>query len=119
MDHLGQNIARLRGMRRMTQKEMASKLKLTQPEYSRIEQKAQIDDDLLSRIAEALEVSPEMIREFKEAAIFTNNVYEQNNTISQVYFQSNPIEKIVELYEKLLKEKDVIIDMYKSQQNRT
>lgn len=115
MVHLGQNIARIRGMRRMTQKEIASRLNIGQSEYSRIEQKAQIDDDLLEKISVALEVSSEIIKEFKEDSIFTNNVYEQNNTISQVYFQTNPLDKIVELYERLLKEKDMEIEIYKKQ----
>jgi transcriptional regulator with XRE-family HTH domain len=115
MVHLGQNIARLRGMRRWTQKEMCAKLNIAQPEYSRLEKKELIDDELIERIAIALEVSPEIIKEFREEAIFTNNIYEQNNTISQVYFQTNSLETIIELYNKLLKEKDEVIEMYKKQ----
>jgi transcriptional regulator with XRE-family HTH domain len=113
MAHLGENIARIRGMRRMTQKEVAGKIMIGQSDYSRIEQKAQIEDDLLEKIAKALEVSSDMIREFREEAIFTNNVYEQNNSISQIYFQTNPIDKIVELYERMLKEKDELINHLK------
>jgi len=116
MVHLGNNIAKLRGIKRIPQKEMAAKLKLSQPEYSRIEQKSNIDDDLLERVAKALEISPDIIREFREEAIFTNNVYEQNNTISQVYFQTNPLDKIVELYETIIRQKDEVIEMYKKQQ---
>ena len=98
--HIGQNIARIRGMKRQTQKEIAAKLELSQSEYSRIEQKEQVDDDLLHRIAAALEVTPEIIREFREEAIFTNNIYDQNSNINQVYFQFNSIEKIIELYDE-------------------
>lgn len=116
MVHLGKNVARLRGMKRLTQKEMASLLNLSQPEYSRIEQKEKIDDTLLEQIASALEVTPEIIKEFREEAIFTNNIYDQNNSINQVYFQFNPIEKIVQLYEQIIKDKDEIIELYKKQQ---
>ena len=123
MQHLGSNIARIRGLRRLTQKEVADKLKITQPEYSRLENKEKIDDDPLEKIAQALEVPIEVIKNFKEDAVFTNNIYDQNNSINQVYFQFNPIEKIVELYEQVLKEKnevikskDEVIEMFKKQQ---
>jgi len=111
MVHIGQNIAKIRGLKLMTQKEIAASVNLSQPEYSRIEQKAEVDDDILDLIATALGVSKEAILSFRDDSVFTNNIYEQNNSISQVYFQSNPIETIVALYERLLKEKDELIKL--------
>jgi transcriptional regulator with XRE-family HTH domain len=55
MVHLGNNIAKLRGFRRMPQKDIAQRLGLTQQEYSRIESKDLVDDDLLERIAVELD----------------------------------------------------------------
>jgi transcriptional regulator with XRE-family HTH domain len=72
MVHLGQNIAKLRGIRRIPQKEMAAKLSFTQPEYSRLEQKEHIDDDMLDRVAKALDISPEAIKNFDENAAINN-----------------------------------------------
>jgi len=128
MTHLGQNIARLRGMRRLTQKEMASKLNLGQPDYSKIEQKAEIDEELLVLIANALEVAPEAIRNFNEEAavsIISNNTLSDNAAIigNNPIYNFNPIDKLIEvieankdLYERLIKEKDIVIEMYKQQQ---
>ncbi len=122
MAHLGQNIARLRGVRRMTQKEMAAKLHLTQPDYSRIEQKTEIDDNLLAMIADVLEVSPETIKSFNENAMINNVSCNFNDNAVNTIYQFNPVDKLVELveenrklYEQLLKEKDTVIEMYKSQ----
>jgi transcriptional regulator with XRE-family HTH domain len=116
MVHLGQNIARLRGMRRMTQKEMAAKLELAQPEYSRIEQKAEIDEDLLALIATALEVTPEAIKNFNENAVFNNFSCNFSEGSANTIYQMNPIEKIIELYEAVIKEKDAMIALLKKQQ---
>ena len=46
-------------------------------------------------------------------------LYEKNYTISQIYFHTNPLDKIVELYDKLLKEKDAVIEMLKNQKNKS
>jgi transcriptional regulator with XRE-family HTH domain len=121
MKHLGQNVARIRGMHRLTQKEIADKLKVTQPEYSRIEQKEQIDEDLLQRIATVLDVTPEIIKEFNDDGkvnIISSTLHDNAGSVNSFpVFNFNPIERIVELYERMLKEKDEIIEMYKKQQN--
>lgn len=127
MSHIGQNIARIRGMRRLTQKEMASKLNLAQPEYSKIEQKMQIDDNLLNTIANALEISPEAIKNFNEEAavnIISSTLNDQAGSYNHCpVYNFNPIDKLLEiveenrkLYELLLKEKEEMIQMYKRQQ---
>lgn len=122
--HLGQNIARLRGMRRMTQKEMAAKLNLAQPEYSKIEQKEEIDNDLLNLIAGALEVSPEAIKHFNEDAIIHNISCTFNDHATNTMYQFSPVDQIIELYKTVIKEKDEIIkskdellEIYKSKLN--
>jgi len=127
--HLGQNISKIRGFKRLPQKDIASKLNLTQPEYSRIEKKEQIDDDLLERIATILEVSPEAIKNFSEDAainIISSTLTLNDNASSfNTYpvYNFNPIDKLVEmheenkkLYEQLLREKDTVIELYKQQQ---
>jgi transcriptional regulator with XRE-family HTH domain len=126
MAHIGQNIAKLRGIRRMTQKEMASKTGLFQPEYSKLEQKEEIDDDLLAIIAAALDVTPEAIRKFNEEAVINivSNILNDNSAIISNYpiINLNPIDKLIEvieenkkLYERLLQEKDEKIELYKKQ----
>src|SRR5271156_3777604 len=95
--HLGQNIAKLRGLRRLTQKAMAAKLNLAQPEYSKIERKAEIDDDLLALIAEALEVTPDAIKNFNEGAIINNISCSFNDNNFNTINHFSPVEKMVEL----------------------
>ena len=118
MVHLGNNIAKLRGFRRLPQKDIAHTLNMSQQEYSKIEGKAQIDDDLLERIAAVIDFPAELIRELDSNV--TNQSFNQQggnsgNITTEVFNQYNPTDKIVELYEKLLKEKDDIIEMFKQQ----
>jgi len=122
MVHLGQNIAKLRGMKRLTQKEIATKLNLSQSEYSKIEQKAEIDEDLLSLIASALEISPDALKNFNEDFVIFN-IENMNDNAANYQYHFNPIEKVVDLYERLLREKEEIIkqkddmiEMYKKEQ---
>jgi transcriptional regulator with XRE-family HTH domain len=116
MAHLGNSIAKLRGFRRIPQKEIASRLKLSQQEYSKIESKSEIDDDMLNLIAKELDFPIELIK-----SLDTNgnveNVYQQEGNKGHVFnYDFNSADKIVELYERLLKEKDEVIEMYKRRQ---
>lgn len=120
MPHLGQNIARLRGFRKMPQKEMASKLNMAQQTYSNLENKAEIDEDLLDRIAAVLDFPVQAIKELDSQSVLSVN--QQGGNTGSVFYQYNPNEQIIELYERmlkqkdeLLKQKDQIIEMYKKQ----
>ena len=125
--HLGRKVQRIREMRGIKQEVLAVKLGLSQQSVSNLEQSDNIDDERLQKIAEILGVTIEEIKNFTDEAIFTNYVYGEKNTLSQVYSQPiseihvynqiNPIEKVVELYERMLKERDEIIEMYKKQLN--
>lgn len=101
MVHLGNNVARLRGFRRIPQKEMAAKLGLTQQEYSRIENKDIIEDDLLEQIAKAIDFPTELIKELENSAI--QNIHNSGSITDSIFYQNNPIEKLEEIYERLLK----------------
>lgn len=121
MNHVGNNIARLRNFRRMPQKEMAAKLNMSQQAYSTIENKPDVDDDLLERIAQVLEFPVDAIRELDAHSVVSIN--QQGGNAGSIFYQYNPNEKIQELYERLLKEKDDIIkskdeviEMYRKQQ---
>jgi len=107
MEHLGNNIARLRNFRRIPQKEMAAKLRMTQQAYSAVENKAEIDEDLLEKIAEVLDFPVQAVRELDSHSVLSIN--QQGGNAGSVFYQYNPNEKIQELYERLLKEKDDII----------
>ncbi|NLR77035.1 helix-turn-helix domain-containing protein [Chitinophaga eiseniae] len=97
--NIGQKIARLREIRGIKQADLARRLGITQQALSKMENCEVVDDERLERVASALEVSPDVIRNFREDVII-NNVYDQNNTV--INYQFNPIEKIVALYDQLL-----------------
>jgi hypothetical protein len=84
-------------------------LGISQQAISKIEQQPEIEKDLLKKIGDIIGVSPEMIENFDvERAIYNiNNNSFRDNTFEQgssaIAQQFNPIEKIIELYERLLK----------------
>lgn len=115
--HIGRNISRIRELREMKQEALAQAIGVSQQTISTIENSETVDDEKLQQIAEALGVSAEAIKAFSEEGFFNiiNNTYHNNSSdnstliASSVNYQPtfNTIEKIVELYERLLQaEKD-------------
>lgn len=119
--HIGQNLQRVRVYLGVKQDALASDLNMSQQAVSKIEQQEDIEDDLLKQIADALGVSPELIRNFDlERAVYNinhNNYREatisEGATTYAISQQVNPIEKIVELYERLLKSEREKIEILK------
>ena len=113
--HDGWKVQRVRVNLGVKQETLAVDLGMSQSEVSKIEQQEKIEDELMSKIAAALGVSPEVIRSFDlEKAVYNiNNI--RDNTFQEgstsIAQQFNPIEKIVELYERLLKSEREKIDI--------
>lgn len=90
-----------------------------QQEISKIEKQDEIEDGLLTKIAEVLGISTDVIKDFDvEKAICNINNYKDATispgAIATVYAhnqQINPIEKVVELYERLLKSEQEKIEI--------
>src|SRR5688500_3388344 len=103
--HLGRKISRIRELRGMKQETLAQELGISQQAVSKLEQSEQVEDDKLEVVAKALGVSAEAIKNFNEEAVIyniSNNFQDQSvNTNYQCTF--NPIEKVIELYERMLK----------------
>lgn len=106
--HIGHNVQRIRIYLGIKQDALAADMGLNQQTVSRLEQQEQIEEPMLTKIAEALGVSPELIEQFDtEKAVYNISNY-QEATISEgattnaIFQQFNPVEKIVELYERLL-----------------
>ena len=110
----GYNVKRMRDMLGVKQEAMAAALSMSQQNFSKLEQKDEIEDNLLAKIADVLGVSIEAIKNFDErnvANVFSSSF--DNN--SAVYYSIyNPIDKISELYERMMKEKDGQIELLKS-----
>lgn len=99
--HQGRNVKRIREILGVKQDALALDLGISQQTISSIEQKETIDEDLLERIANALKVPSEAIKNFNEEATVTYiaNTFNGN---SGNYMNFNPLDKVVELYERLL-----------------
>jgi len=123
--HHGKNLQKVRVYLGFKQDALATDLGMSQQAVSKIEQQEEIDEELLIRIAGVLGVSPDLIKEFdEEKAIYninSNNYREatisEGATANAISQQVNPIDKIVELYERLLKsEKEKIEILIHSKQ---
>ncbi|MCA6438766.1 MAG: helix-turn-helix transcriptional regulator [Chitinophagaceae bacterium] len=109
--HVGQNLQRMRIYFGIKQDALAKDLGMSQQTVSKLEQQAEIEPELLKKIGEVIGISPEMIENFdEEKAVyninnthFRDNTFEQGSTASPIGQQFNPLEKVVELYERLLK----------------
>lgn len=108
--HIGQNIKRIREIKGIKQETLAIELggDWNQSKVSVMEGKESIEEDLLKQVAEILNVTPEMIEKYDEKTVnnfFTNTFNDSSigNVASNLYHCNfNPIDKVVELYERLL-----------------
>lgn len=111
--HQGRNVKRLREMQEIKRTTLASQLggNWTQEKVSELEAKETIETGLLQQVAQLLQVSPEIIQKLKEETtvnIISNNFTDfkdhaiANTAVTQHELSFNPIEKMVELYERLI-----------------
>lgn len=123
--HHGNNIRRIRIEKNMNQEALSKLVNLSQSAVSKYELTKVIDDEMLQRFAHALDIPVKYIKGMEEDAqtvIFENNTItnsdqggsnlkigaiqsstgDEDNRINNY----NSIEKISEVYELLLKEKD-------------
>jgi len=111
--HQGHAIRRIRNSMGIKQEALAADMGITQSLVSFYEQKKEMESDMIEKFAKALNVSPELIRELEEdplTIIIENNTFENNKdtAIAAGYLagdnivNNNPVDKIVELFEKLL-----------------
>ena len=107
--HLGHKLQMVREISCMKQSTLARATGLSQQYISKLEQSAYIPEDVLNKLALAMEVKPDTIRNFdKEKALYYQNEYsvndngvnQQNN--SQIFNYHEPIHIVRELLEKLL-----------------
>lgn len=114
----GANVRRWREWRNINQDVLAEQIGVSQATLSSYEKKEKLEQEILDKIAKALEIPVEAITELEQGTSI--NIYSgtwQDNAITNQY-TFNPIEKIVELYddkialyERMLKEKDEAISL--------
>lgn len=109
--HIGRNISRIRELKGMKQEALAMAIGVTQQTISNLEASETVEESKLLEIAKALEVSIEAIKNFSEENVinYFNNIYDHGvfNSGNGNYCTFNPLDKVVELYERLVQaEKD-------------
>ncbi|QSW91187.1 MULTISPECIES: helix-turn-helix transcriptional regulator [Flavobacterium] len=114
-NHIGRKISRIRELRDMKQEALAYALGMSQQSISIIENSETVDEEKLKAIAEVLGVSAEGIKNFSEEAVLNNiqNNYEgsviNSGPVVNHNCNFNPLDKVVELYERLVQaEKDKV-----------
>jgi transcriptional regulator with XRE-family HTH domain len=119
--HIGRKISRIRELRGMKQETLAAELGISQQAVSKLEQSAEIEDSALEKIAGVLGVSSEAIKNYSDESVIYNiqNNYEGSNngvtSVSVMNYQCNfnPLDKMVELYERLLASEKEKIELLK------
>ena len=116
--HIGRNISRIRELRGMKQGALADAIGTSQQTISSIETSETVDFEKLVQIAKALGVTVEAIENFTEESVFNffNNFYDNsanngqgNGNTNHNACTFNPLDKVVELYERLVQaEKDKV-----------
>lgn len=111
--HIGRNISRIRELKDMKQEALAQALGTSQQAVSAIENSETVDEQKLIEVAKALGVSVEAIKNFSEEAVFNiiGNTFQDHGAImtGNNNCNFNPLDKVVELYERLVQaEKDKV-----------
>jgi transcriptional regulator with XRE-family HTH domain len=109
--HEGRNVKRIREILGIKQDTLATELGLSQQAISALEQKEALDKDMLEKVAKALKVPTEAIKNFSdETAInIIANTFHDHAVNMNYQCTINPFEKYIEameenkrLYERLL-----------------
>lgn len=119
--HHGRNVKRFREMLGLKQEAFAAELgeEWTQRRVSLLEGKEEIEPELLEQVAKVLKVPVEAIKNFDEEVAINviSNTFNSHDssTLNAVNHQCtfNPLDKMVELYERMLKQKDELIEELK------
>lgn len=115
--HQGRNIKRFREMLGIKQEALAFELgeDWNQKKISLLEQKESVEKDILEQVAKILKVPTEAIENFDEEQAITiiSSTFNDNAQVGAVINNYNPVDAVLklheekmELYERMLKEKD-------------
>lgn len=114
----GRNIKRFREMLGIKQDALAYELgeDWNQKKISLLEQKESVEKDILEQVAKILKVPTEAIENFDEeqAVNIISNTFTSNDTstLNAINIQPtfNPLDKMVELYERMLEQQKEMIE---------
>ncbi|MDR3142902.1 MAG: helix-turn-helix transcriptional regulator [Tannerellaceae bacterium] len=109
-EHQGKKVKRIRELLGVKQEDLAERLDTNQQSISRLESKEEIDNDTLLNISRALKVPVDAIKNFSEdiAINIVANTFQDEAIGYANHYKCtfNPLDKVVELYERIIKEKE-------------
>lgn len=114
----GPNVRRWREWRGINQDVLADQIGVSQATLSSYEKKDKLEQDILDKIAKALDIPVEAITELGQEATINiiSSTFHDSSAVNHYTF--NPIEKIVELYdekialyERMLKDREEAISL--------
>ncbi len=119
--HQGRNIKRFREMLGIKQEALAYELgeEWNQKKISLLEQKEEVDTPLLEQISQVLHIPVEAFRNFDEEQainVISNTINNNdhatmtNPAVFNFHPSFNPIDKMVELYERMLAQQNEMIE---------
>ncbi len=119
--HEGRNVKRIREMLGIKQDSLAMELgdDWNQKKISLLEGKETIEPQILDEVAKALKVPVDAIKNFDEEAainVIANTFNDESFSHNIFHPQGctfNPLDKVVELYERMIKDRDAIIEELK------
>lgn len=122
--HRGRKIERVRRLRGWTQSDLGDRMGITKQAVSKLEQAENISDEKLKKVAHALEVTYEGLRDFSEEKVLynTNNFYENSgvsatNIAANIETVNNPLKETIEMFERQLEiARKEFLDILKSKQ---
>ncbi|WP_294222929.1 helix-turn-helix transcriptional regulator [uncultured Chryseobacterium sp.] len=118
--HQGRNVKRFREMLGIKQEALAFDLgeEWNQKKISLLEQKDVVEESLLQKISEVLKIPVEAFQNFDEeqAINVISNTFTSNDTSTLNAINSNcnfnPLDKMVELYERMLQQQKEMIEKF-------
>lgn len=115
--HQGHNMKRWRRVMGVTQIDIADYLNITQQAVSKMEEKEEIEPEMLEKVAEIIKIPADIIRDKEPETLLTsmtntftltdtshgNNLGNGRDGITHYYNCTfHPLDKVTELYERLL-----------------
>ncbi|TRX44909.1 helix-turn-helix transcriptional regulator [Fulvivirga sp. M361] len=121
--HMGRKVRHMRELLNLTQDDLAEKMDMSQQTVSNIESSEEVDDEQLEKVAKAMGVTGDAIKNLDENATVYNiitthdqkggntSAYNYNCTFNALDKMMEVIDKNEKLYRELLKEKDEKVAM--------
>ena len=111
----GPNVTFWREWKKMTQEQVSELTGYSQGALSKFEKKEILEPEVLDKLAKALEIPVEAITEMGNEGhinIISGSWHDYSSSQQYNYNPTfNPIDRVAELYERMLKEKQSVIDL--------